>query len=585
MPTQLSCDTLTVFSGGGSTGPVNVILTPQTGGTAITLTPSPFVNIRQEKFTNGSQVVGGVWKITLNGTIVENGFDNTTGELLSILNSFEKSDCVLVEISKCQGANYFIYGYGRILSASFEQGNQPTWVNLIPYSIEIELYTNANSPSGVQEPVILPATGLLSSCILSSYDESFSVSVGEDAFNWDEVPGPSPTPSPDVSRIGNQHISISFKMSATGISGNQCAIGDPDYFWGLDAAERAICDRLDDITTLDMTSLLQSADLSSKTGDSLVTELNMYNSNTRLMELRNVNINTIQQSIEVDGQLIIRPSGCPNPNLFTTMSVEESVDGDGRTVTISGNVTAVVNTGFSASEIIKYAKFNCDTTTINGTSTTKRMELINNFLNSLSNNTTLLQDIANSSFHKRNSTETYLSDSCSSSSINDPCGSSSPAPSPILCSMRLISSQLSRDYGQGTGSFSFVLSNQPNCSILGAKKVDVDITHDKPADNIVEIIVPGRGNKGVLIQNICCKTAEKYSIRANAVLNSNLCGYNSTQMTNTYSTFKTCIDNLISTLAQQAGVDARCWFLVEDSESLGNTTYSISRQYVKPSCP
>jgi len=34
------------------------------------LVPSPFINIVVEKYYMGDYVIGGVWKITLNGTIV-----------------------------------------------------------------------------------------------------------------------------------------------------------------------------------------------------------------------------------------------------------------------------------------------------------------------------------------------------------------------------------------------------------------------------------------------------------------------------------------------------------------------------------
>lgn len=582
----VTCDTVKVLSIPPANG-VDIILD------GITLVPTPFVNIVQEKYTNGNQVVGGVWKITLNGVIVKDNYDDVTAEVRQLLEAFSESDCINIKITKCGGEAKdppskpsFIWGEGRILSISFDQGNQPTWVNLAPYTIEIELYTNNQDDSSapVFFPVVVPSTGVVpKECLLSEYDESFSISVNEDAFNWDEVLGASPASSPDLTSIGNQHISVSFTITATGISGNGCtpSTGSPsNYYYGLDAAERAILNRIDDIRSLDIPTLTESIDDPTNTGYTIAETLpNVYNGGIRLMEFRSININAVKQSIEVSGEFILRPSGCKHPNLFTTVSVGESVDGDGRTVTISGDLKAVIDTSFDVDKLIKYNKFNCNITPLSSTDSTKRMDVINNFLYDLSNNLTLLQNIAN---HPKHRTRTYFADTCV---YNDICVSGSPAPSPVFCDLRVTSSQFQRDYGQGTGSFSFVLTNTGNCGVIGARKVDVDITHEKPVDNIVEIIVPGRGDKGVLIQNICCKTSEKYSIRVNATLNSNLCGYNNTLFDSMSVEFQKCICNLLSDLEQKGGVDARCWFLVENTESFGNTSYSLSRQYVRPSCP
>jgi hypothetical protein len=573
------------------------------------LDPSPFVNIAQEKYLVGTQAIGGVWKITLNGTIVGSSFDSVNGQVKDMLDSYKEHSCVSVVI-KC--SSNFIDGYGKITALSFSEGTQPSWVNLASYSMEIELYENFASP------VVPPTSGIFSDnkdLYLNSYSENFSVNVDENSFSWDLVPGGSG----DYRIVGNQHLSVNFSMSATGISGVNCsqAPSPSGSFYGLKAAEEAIVQRLQDIRSLNLTNLTQTPDTPDDAIRSIKNSFSDFNNGTKFLEFRSVNINTIEHSIELTGEMIIRPSGCLNPNLFTTMTVDENVDGEGRTVTISGTVKALYDTGFGydgTPELIDYYKFNCNSTVLAPNNQTERMSIINSYMNDLSANTNLLAQIANDLSHRRNGTEDYLSDSCSITTTNDPCcsegcidPSSSPSNNdkdaceavggtwsncvnsspvaPQICDLRLISSQISRDYGSGTGNFSFTLSNKANCGVIGAKRVEVDVSHEYPADNIVEIVIPGRGSKGVLIQNICCKTSEKYGITINATLNSNLCGYNNANFLTTRQQLQECVNKILLDLEKNSGTDVSCWFVVSNTADFGNTTYRVNKQYVKPSCP
>jgi hypothetical protein len=572
------------------------------------LDPSPFVNVAQEKYIVGTQAIGGVWKITLNGTIVGDSFNSVTTQVKDMLDSYKDHTCVSV-IIKC--STDFIDGNGKVTSLSFSEGTQPSWVNLASYTMEIELYENFGAP------VIPPSSGIFSGnndLYLQSYNENFSVNVNEDSFSWDLVP--SGTGNYEI--VGNQHVTVSFNLSATGLSGVNCSQAPaPGSYYGLKAAEEAILERLDNIRSLNLTGLTQAPDTPDDAIRSITDSLSDFNGGEKFLEFRTVNINTIEQSIELTGEMIIRPSGCINPDLFTTLSVEENVDGEGRTITISGTVKALYDTGFGYDgipELIDYYKFNCDSTRLGPNNLTERMSRLNQYMNDLSANTQLLQLIANDLQHTRSGIEEYLKDNCSVTTTNDPCceegcqnPSSSPSnndkeaceavggtwvncinnsPQPVLiCDLRLISSQISRDYGNATGSFTFTLSNKANCGIIGAKRVEVDVTHDHPADNIVEIVIPGRGSKGNLVQNICCKTTEKYNITVNATLNSNLCGYNADNFLATRQQLKQCIYKIIADLEKNSGTDVSCWFVVDDSESFGNTTYRVSKQYVRPSCP
>ena len=146
--------------------------------------------------------------------------------------------------------------------------------------------------------------------------------------------------------------------------------------------------------------------------------------------------------------------------------------------------------------------------------------------------------------------------------------------------MAVISSNITRNYGEGTGSFNFQLSNKQNCSIIGARRVEVEITHDKPRDTVAEIVIPGRGSKGSIVQNICCKSAEKCTININATLNTNNCNFKGT---GTMTGVKACVDSMLTDLEIEQAVN--CWFIIDNQESQGNSSYKVNRQYIKPSCP
>jgi hypothetical protein len=565
-----TCDVSTIFSGAlpnqGAIVRVN----------GIDLVPSPFLNLNLEKYRAGDAIIGGVLRAQLDGYVTGNSFTDVTAQISGLLDLSRYSNCVHLYI-QCSGQ--FIDGFGRITSLSVNEGNQPTWVNLAPYNMEIEIYEN------LKKRVVEASTGLglPNHLMLRGYSEELSLSINEDSFNWDDVPGVSGAVGPngetgnafpEISgyiKQGNQHVKATFAISAQAISEMGGCTGLSFVSgYGLEGAESAILARITGLKKLDLKTLS-----STNYPVSLTSHLNAYASGQSYLEFRSVSINTVENSINVNGEIIYRPSGCANPELFTTMTVDENVDDAGRTLTISGNIRGLYRPTYN--NIIGLSDSgprNCDQ--IN------RMESINRYINYLTNNSGvgILRAIGESPSHKTN--ESIIDTCYNTSSYGSPCASPSPSPM-ILCSgLRLLSTQISRNYGEGTASYSFVLSNKQNCSIIGAKNVNVDITHDLPADNIVEVIVPGRGHKGVLIQNLCCKSSEKYSINIDATLNSNLCNFQNTAVV---SGLKNCAYGLLSNLEKNSGIDVSCWFVVENKESMGNTSYKLSKSYVKPSCP
>jgi hypothetical protein len=600
-----TCDTSVVFAG-----------IPANAGAEVKINtkqfiPSPFVSLSVEKYLAGNHTIGGVWKITLSGTVVGDSFNEVSAEIKEILELGSSpldsvrhtSDCVTLDIH-CSGL--FIDGAkGRILSVSASEGNQPSWVNMAPYTIELEIYTNNNAPvvpvskalyPGSILPVASPAPTDL---FLKSFSESFSLAISEETFNWDQVPGgvhydPSLDP---LLTVGNQHVKVSFNIAAAGINNTDCVVSG-DY--GLLAAETIIAHRIKKLITMNLAELVGSGGLPS----TLAGHLTNYAGGEAYLQFRTINVDTMEDSLSVTGDIIYRPSGCQNPDIFTTLTVEESMDNEGRSVTISGSVKGLINQDYGSiiNGVVSGTGAAANTADLlntgpRGCEDAGRMAPVNLFLSGL-NAQDLLFYIAIDNEHRTagwgadpttgRAAKDYLpipsncADNLGAAGVYASC---LPSPSastigPDLCDMSVISSNITRNYGEGTGSFNFQLSNKQNCSIIGARRVEVEITRDKPKDTVAEIVIPGRGSKGSIVQNICCKSAEKCTININATLNTNNCNFKGT---GTMTGVKACVDNMLTDLEIEQAVN--CWFIIDNQESQGNSSYKVNRQYIKPSCP
>lgn len=580
-----NCETSTIFAGGG----------PDVGGALVkvgdtTLIPSPFVNLAIEKFKMGDLTIGGVLKLTLNGSVTGSSFNDVVKGAVGrtgvhdILALGKIKDCIYVKI-EC--TDKLIGGYGRIISVSVPEGNNPTWVNIAPYSIEIELYTNTDSSGGsgtriVDAGDVAESGGNLNTLMLRSLSEQFSLAINEDSFNWGAVPNSGTKVGEGY---GNRHMKVSFSMSGTGIRGLHSCTGNSatgvTYKYGLEAVEEYMLNRIEKLRKMDIANIFDPP--------ALKTELALYVGGNSYLEYRNIEINPVELSMTLTGDLIFRPSGCLYPEVFNSLTIEQSIDSEGETITLSGNIQGLIDTHFAGSSgIIKMTPdeefTDCDINT--------KMTRANTYL-SVFATADNLENIAGVYYQDAIDrvlgppSGGYLKDDCQFSATSGPCGSgtsSSSSSGPNLCSLRLTNSQISRNLSQGEITFSFVLSNKANCSVLGAKKVDVDITHDRPRDNIVEILIPGRGDLGVLIQNLCCKSAEKYDISVNATLNNNSCNFSVTAATITE--LRACATEAIKQIrTDNPEIDVSCWFLTNDQESIGNTTYKLNQSYTKPSCP
>lgn len=580
-----ACDVSPIFTGGGPTGVGASVIV---GGKQ--LVPSPFLNINLEKYKAGDLTIGGILKVTLNGTVVgscfsevvTNGANGTRTGLKDILELGQYRECVYVEISCSQ---HIIKGYGRITSISIPEGNMPTWVNMAPYTIDIDLYTNdIGLPSGIRPafPGKVEASGsgtsILNDLMLNSLSEQFTLSINDETFNW-AGSGTSPMSgimSPDVFHgWGSRHVKANFSITVGGIRGltecNQSGSPSPIYGsgtttglrYGLDAAETYIINRLDSLKSL---SGINVFDPASKLSPILLE----YSNGLSFLDFRNIDINPIENTISVNGEIIYRPSGCGiiEGKVFSTLNIEDSVDSEGETITLNGSIQGLVNSQYT--DIIKVAEYtNCDFS--------EKISNANSFL-TLVNKPENWQSIAN--FYK--SSQGYLTDNCPFSTVSGSCsGVAASGVSGTLCDFRLTNSQISRNLSAGEISFTFTLSNKPNCNILGTYKTDVEISHDMPKDNIVEFIIPGRGN--TLIQNLCCQSPEKYDISISTSVNKNNCNFS--MPSGTITQLRSCASGVLNNLMNENGLNFNCWFKTNDQETIGNNTYRLSRSYVKPSCP
>lgn len=576
MPTLNStCDVSTLFAGGG---PSDAGAYVSVAG--IQLIPSPFVNLSVEKYRAGEKVIGGVLKLTLNGTAVGSSFNEVidgqgggTG-IKDILELAQIKGCVCVEI-KCSST--LINGPGRIISVSANEGNQPTWVNMAPYTIEIELPEN---DIFTDSRVVIPDTEGGDTdyyYVLKNISENLSWNINEETFNWGRVCS-SGMPV-EIDGFGNRHIKVNFSISAIGVEGiTDCScpsgVSTNTNIYGLEAAELYIKNRLTDLRNKGANSLFDIDNYKDPPDTEILGAFNDYTGGESFLDFRSIEISPVDNSISISGEIIYRPSGCLNPEVFTSLNIEHNITTDEENITISGNIVGLIDNNFDEIITLNPNEFrNCSLNT--------KIDNAEGFLDKI-NNPTELSAIASCYAQKDPYPNGYIEDDCPYSASAGLC-EITPTPPVEICDMRVISSQITRNLTAGEINFSFNLSNSPNCEVAGATKLDISITHDMPHDNIVEIIIPGRGAKGPLIQNLCCNSSEKYDINVDAILNRKTCTADIKQ--EIINQLRACAENELRRLVTEEGIDVSCWFKVNDVENIGNSSYKLSRSYVKPSCP
>lgn len=586
-----NCDTSIMFTGGG---PPDVGAYVFIGDTQ--LIPAPFVSLSLEKYRAGEKIIGGALKLTLRGMALGDSFNEVvTGQgdgmgIRKVLRLGQIKNCVCVTV---QCAEALVTGYGKILSVNIDEGNQPSFVNMAPYIIEIELYTNSTlvAPTGDGEQPVSSAYDFSASANLKNISESFSWSINDETFDWGTI---KCTPPPDY--FGNRHIKVNFNISASGVDldienclceASIATIPPPTGIYGLRAAENYLTERLTDLVTGTNNSLFNffappfaGAAISDNAPDTEITgAFYDYIGGPAYMDFRTINIDPTTNTIDLSGEIIYRPSGCGDA-AFSTLNIEHTITTEDESVIISGNITGLSNHTYD--KIIKLTNGDFQDCTLN----TKMSNAESFFTTKIYNGnlSDFLTAIADCYAGKSPYPDGYIKDSCASSTLDEEDCMITPTPATFVCpSLRVTNAQISRNLSAGEINFSFTLSNAPNCDVPGVVRLDIDITHDKPHDNIVEIIIPGRGSKGVLVQNLCCDSAEKYDINVDASLANKSC--NPTIKKTTIDKVRECVNQKLLDMINDQEIDISCWFKTNDTETLGKSTYKLSRTYVKPSCP
>jgi hypothetical protein len=188
------------------------------------------------------------------------------------------------------------------------------------------------------------------------------------------------------------------------------------------------------------------------------------------LDFRNIDIDPINSSIAVNGDIIYRPSGCTGTDVFTTINIEENLDTEGNQITLSGTIQGLIKVDYD--KII-----NCTTYLNNQCNLDTKMQNANAFFTDFKDEYNLKNIIL--AYFTENGGKTAIEDTCiSSSSPENPlasCFPSQPNQSPSVCDFRLISSQISRDISEGRISFSFVFSNKADsCSIPGVSSFEIE---------------------------------------------------------------------------------------------------------------
>ena len=273
------------------------------------------------------------------------------------------------------------------------------------------------------------------------------------------------------------------------------------------------------------------------------------------MHIRSLDADPVNGSLSVSGDIILRPSGHPYPQAFIDISVDSRTDATqiGRIVTVSGNVEGLYSHDFS--NLITNGQFHsmggdrlANAETVYNSISSSFLGLANSYVEDIINDTT----------------------DCTDGGLLGICRD---IVSPEECNLREINRNITRNFGQGTVSFSHEFSTAKNCSIPGAAKVETEVTRNYPTDVFAEFTIPFRGE--AFIQDLQTKTKETLSINVNITVEDTGC--NERDLENQLGCARTQAENILS--AQGAG----SWYKTGDSVTKTNTgSLRLSLEYTKP---
>lgn len=138
-------------------------------------TYTPLVNLAYEYFkTDGGEIIGGVQKYTISGTITVSDDGSTTGasvmtKLKGIRQLGNKTKCVDVVIPN------FYSGSAKISNVQIDQGQDPSWVNQGDYTIELTAPLSSIPTNSL---------GITVDDCVTSISKTETIELGEDAHGY-----------------------------------------------------------------------------------------------------------------------------------------------------------------------------------------------------------------------------------------------------------------------------------------------------------------------------------------------------------------------------------------------------------------
>lgn len=501
----------------------------------VSLDPAPFVSMSIEQYRSNDIIIGGTLIVSLNGTIytTNGGFGDIASQIQNKLNIGRRGDCIDININ-CAG-NILVDGKGLIRSVNIEEGPEPSWTQIAAYSIEIELYINNGQL--VVEPNPIITSYVTANEIIKEFSESATINIDNDSFAVDTTQNQN---------IGRAHAKYSFSISATGGAATCQNLGSGKKS-GLDAAEEVVKRRLAALEAGNIASSLTNA-------SNVIAGLNQYLNGSKYMQVRSMDADPVSGTLTVNGEVILRPNNITYPQAFVEVAVDSRVDATqiGRTIVVSGTIEGLYSAPFS--DLVTNDSFHSVTS------------------NKIANAESAYGGI-------KNITQT-LANAYLEAGITDPCASTSGLTAicasviaPTECSLRLLSRNVVRNFGQGTLSFTDEYSTAKNCTIPGAARVESEITHTYPTDVFAEFTIPFRGEP--LLQNLGTTTKEVIAVNINVTVENMRCDIADT------SGIIGCASGLADSLGAQEG--AAGWYVTQYSVTKSNTgSLRISKEWTRP---
>ena len=530
-------------------------------------TPAPFVSMTLEKYSAGDYAVGGLMKVTLDGVFFGNNFSQTAAKLKSKIASLAGSHKCLKDITiGCGGVKIIESGAGWIDTYSFPQGDQSTWMNIIPYSITLNVTHNGSVPIVNRHPLIAGLYG--TSGLLKSVNETFSVDYNESSWQTYYPYGQN---SGTIEFTNDEHIysnataTVSYSISAGGLG--MCTSGN--YIDASTAAFNAVNNRQGVgllSTSCSGTGFLPSGWSSKK-----------YN------HTRKVDFNEIEGTYTINGTYTLRPSGCSSGGtkfvedviLTLDTNADSSLDDGSKNIQINGSIKTLTAIEYDtpggghnasigiakAEKVLKELIWTQASGLAYGAA----------YRNSLLSFTARKGDPIRALSYGNSDISTGGWPTPGDDSANDLLAHHGTDASEY----RLISKNIKRNHTDGSIDFNLSYSNKNRHKIPHALWAEVTVDHEVPSRRLAEHVVPGRGYP--LMQDIMCDTQEKYTITVNAQFE---------PRSNVYGLIAAAQPAVLSLIYQTAyALSAQNWVRTGDNESVGNNgSYKRTVTLTRHSC-